>query len=131
MRLRHVSATLRDVATPLEELFAARLKAEMQERKVSANELSKAAKRRGFKLGQRSVSRMLELKQSPTLQKIYEISETLGLPAWFFLTEEKAVEQRVISPPNVVNLPPRYPKIFGEKPDQAPGKPKSFAKKRR
>jgi transcriptional regulator with XRE-family HTH domain len=111
------------VPTPLEMLFAERLKEEMDERDLSANALAKAAKARGFKLGQTSVSRILDGKQSATVEKLYEISETLGLPAWYLLTKKDQVQQRVISPPvekslqrKVLELPRPYPKIFTKKP---------------
>lgn len=114
--------------TPLEVLFAERLKAELEERGLSANALAKAAKARGFKLGQTSVSRILELKQSATVQKLHEISETLGVPAWFLLTPKNQVQQTVISTPikqtlqpKVLELPRTYPKIFGRKSQPAHG----------
>lgn len=110
------------VPTTLETLFAERLKAELDDRQLSANALAKAAKARGFKLGQTSVSRILELKQAPTLEKVHEIAETLGVPAWYLLTDKSQVQQTVITPPinktlhtKVLELPRPYPKIFGKK----------------
>lgn len=110
------------VPTDLESLFVERLKAELEERKLSANALAKAAKARHFKLRQRSVSRILAFEQSPTLEKVHEIAETLGVPAWFLLVQPDQVPQRVISPPvnktlqtKVLELPRPYPKIFGKK----------------
>ena len=118
--------------TSLEKLFAERLRVELEDQKTSANGLAKAARKRGFKLGQRSVSRMLELKQAATLQKLHEIAETLGVPAWYLLTERDQVQQRVISPPvkktlqtNVLELPSPYPKIFGKRPQSSNGHSKA------
>lgn len=114
----------RAVTTPLGQLFSQRLRAELEDRQMSANALAKEARKRGFKIGQRSVSRMLELKQDPTLEKLYEISETLGFPAWYLLIDPSQAEQRVISPPvkktlqtNVLELPRPYPRIFSKKPE--------------
>lgn len=90
---------------------------------MSAAALARAAKLRGFKLGQTSVSRILELKQAPTLSKVYEIAQTLDLPVRVFLTD--GVKDSL---QNVVELPPRYPKIFGKKSNQDTTKPKSGKK---
>jgi transcriptional regulator with XRE-family HTH domain len=101
------------VSHPLQLVFAKRLKEELDSREMSANALAKAAKARGFKLGQRSVSRMLELKQDPTLEKVYEISQTLGLRAQDLIEDAVTAVKKPLQ--NVVSLPPRYPKIFGKK----------------
>lgn len=116
----------------LQGVFVKRLSKEMDDRGISDNALAATAKRNGFKLSQTYISAIKRFERDPTLGKVHAISESLGLPAWFFMTEESTVEQRVITPPkNVVSLPSPYRKIFGEKPESTLPKPKSAARKKR
>lgn len=105
------------VAHPLQLTFVKRLKEELESREMSANALAKAAKARGFKLGQRSVSRILGLKQDPTLQKVWEISQTLGLSNIGLFEDAVTAVKKPLQ--NVVALPPRYPQVFKNKSQSA------------
>lgn len=96
--------------SPLQQVFAKRLNQLLEERGWSANRLAKEAKARGFRLGQRSVSRMLELKQDPTLQKVHEISQTMDVSVASLLGGEMPAH-------NVVKLPDRYPRWSSRKPE--------------
>jgi transcriptional regulator with XRE-family HTH domain len=78
---------------------------------MSANGLARAAKAKGFKLGQRSVSRILELTQDPTLEKLYEIAQTLDVSVRSLIADEGIKKPLQ----NVVSLPSPYRKIFGKK----------------
>lgn len=102
--------------TELQRLFVQRLKEEMESRGMSDNALAVAAKRSGHKLSQTMVSGIKRFEKDPTIGKVSAIASTLGVPAWFLLTPQDQVEQRVIRPPsNVHRLPDPYPKIFDKK----------------
>lgn len=100
----------------LQALFAKRLKEEMDARKLSGNGLARIAAKAGHRLGQPTISRILDGKQDPSLERVYAIAESLGLPAWFLLTDASQVEQRVIRAPavrpNVVQMKSPYKNIF-------------------
>jgi transcriptional regulator with XRE-family HTH domain len=114
------------VPTPLQLVFANRLREELESRQLSHNGLAKAAKSRGFKLGQRTVSRILELKQDPTLSKVWEISQTLDVPIRALLGSETEPVKNPLQ--NVLQMPSPYPKIFGKKTQSESGKTKSGVK---
>lgn len=101
------------MAHPLQLMFVKRLKEEMESRQLSANGLAKAAKQLGFRLGQRSVSRILELKQDPTLQKVLEISQTLDVPVKALISDSSQDIKKPLQ--NVVQMQAPYPKIFVKK----------------
>lgn len=121
------------VDSELQELFVRRLEDEMGARHISANALASLAKKMGYPIGQRSISRILLGEQDPTLKKVHAITQALGLPAWALLMEAGQIEQRVIrpvaAPQNVVKLPNPYPPIASKRED-APAR-KSVLKKKR
>lgn len=103
--------------TPLQKLFVERLIEEMEVRGISGAALAKLTKGTAHPIAQASMSRILAFKQDPTLEKIYTISEVLGVPPWYLLVHSEEVEQKIIRPPTVVhgvNISkfPDYPKIF-------------------
>jgi transcriptional regulator with XRE-family HTH domain len=114
------------VTTPLQLVFANRLNEELLRRGLSHNGLAKSAKQRGFKLGQRTVSRIIQLKQDPTLGKVWEISQTLDVPIRHLLGENPGTVKDSLQ--NVVHMPAPYPKIFGKKTQSESAKPKSGSK---
>lgn len=86
---------------------------------MSDNALALSARRAGYKLSQTMVSGIKRFEKDPTIGKVSAIADTLGVPAWFLLTPQDQVEQRVIRPPtNVLAMPERYPKIFTKKTDE-------------
>lgn len=119
--------------TPLQKLFVERLAEEMEVRGISAAALAKLTKSTAHPISQASMSRILAFKQDPTLEKVYTISEVLGVPPWYVLVHSEEVEQKIIRPPTVmhgVNVAkfPNYPKIFSQ--SQSPRK-KALAHKRK
>lgn len=99
----------------LQAMFAKRLGEEMDERKLSGNDLARIAQKSGRRLGQPTISRILNGKQDPGLEKIDAIADALGLPAWYLMTDAAHVEQRVIRTPpapNVVKLASPYQRIL-------------------
>jgi transcriptional regulator with XRE-family HTH domain len=109
--------------TPMSEpdlgkLFLLRLKAEMDGRQISANQLARLAKNRGHKIGQTTISLILKGKMSPTIKKLQAIAAGLDVPAWYLLTNNVHIEERIVRPfvaaqQNVTQLPNPYPPIFG------------------
>jgi transcriptional regulator with XRE-family HTH domain len=117
----------------LQETFSRRMAEEMTSRQLSANSLARMAQKLGHTITQPTVSRILLGKQDPSLEKIHAISEALGVPAWFLLTESGESEQRIITPPprpNVVTLGSPYERIFLKKQDKQDEKAKAEKKKR-
>lgn len=108
------------VKSDLQKLFVRRAAEEMTARAISGNELVKIAKRRGHRIVQATVSRILAGKQDPTLEKVNVFADCLGLPAWFLLTEAGQAEQTVIRAPstNVVKMASPYPKTFNKVEDK-------------
>ena len=83
----------------LQGVFVKRVAEEMSSRGISANTLAKMAKAKHHKIGQTTISLILRGKLDPSLEKVFAISEALGLPAWFLMTDTAHVEQRVITTP--------------------------------
>lgn len=124
------------VSSELQKLFARRLEEEMRARAMSAAALARVAKRMGYKISQTSVSNILRGDQDPTIEKIEAITEAIGVPAWFLLTEAGQVEQRVIRPvsaavPNVVKLPNPYGPTFARQEDKKPEKARAHSRRKR
>jgi transcriptional regulator with XRE-family HTH domain len=106
-------------AVRLKDLFRKRLQEEMDAQGVSANSLADRCRKAGADIGQTTISAILRGKQGASMDKVEELADGLGVPAWFLFTDREQVEQRVIKPPtNVVRLPDPYPKIFGPKTPQ-------------
>jgi transcriptional regulator with XRE-family HTH domain len=123
--LTHMTAGKKEPTNELQRLFVQRLREEMgedTENEISDNELARRSK---GAISQTMISAIKRFAHDPSLEKVQAIAEALGVPAWFLMTPKDRVQQRVISPPikeslqttttKVVELPPRYPKIFGKR----------------
>lgn len=121
----------------LQQTFARRVREEMEARQMSGNALAGLAKKMGRRLGQPTISRILEGKQDPSLERVSAVAEALGLPAWYLLSEASQAEERVIRPPalpqKVVRLSSPYPKLGqkGAKLDQTISKGLALRRKKR
>lgn len=103
--------------TPLQQLFVDRLREELGARGISPTALAELTKSTGHPVAQASMSRILDFKQDPTLEKVYAICEALGVPPWYLSVHSGEVEQKIIRPPAIKKITnvaafPSYPKIF-------------------
>lgn len=119
----------------LKNLLIRRLKAEMEARELSDNELSRLATKKGYKLAQNTISLIKRGKMNPSVDKLEALAAGLDVPAWLLLAEGVAVEHKVIKPlvaehKKVLELPPPYPKIFRDKPQDFHKSPQQKRKKR-
>lgn len=101
----------RPVEESLQKKFGRRLAEEMKARSVSGGELARRVAGLGEKFGVSTISRIKNGLQNPSLDVVDKICRAMDLPAWFLMTDDAQVEQRVIKTPSqkVVSLGVKYP----------------------
>lgn len=80
------------VQKSLDDVVVARLKAEMDRRRESANSLARKCKLLGYRTGQTTISAILRGKQSARVETLEKLAAVLEIEPWLLLTEPGALE---------------------------------------